>query len=191
VSRFGCVLVEHFDAAAVERCEPALREHPLAVVAAVVGEPNGERDRATAAKRSAAPTATVKTIIDANPGAREQGVRPRMTETEARARCPVLVTRPWVEESALSARHALLEAALALFREKTPGAREPVRLIGLAASGFGAQELLFSSPAEERGTRLEGAVDRVRERFGAAALKRGTVLASSRARKDRKGTEGG
>jgi protein ImuB len=101
VSRFGCVLVEHFDAAAVERCEPALRERPLAVVTA--GDPSGKRERAT-----------VHTVVDANAAARERGVRPPMTETAARARCPTLVTRPWVQESVLSARHALLEAALAV-----------------------------------------------------------------------------
>jgi len=37
-----------------------------------------------------------------------------MTETEARARCPMLVTRLRVEEHVASARHALLEAALAV-----------------------------------------------------------------------------
>jgi protein ImuB len=103
VSRFGCVLVEHFDAAAVERCEPALRERPLAVVTAGAGDPSGKRERST-----------LPTVVDANAAARDGGVRPSMTETEARARCPTLVTRPWVEESALSARHALLEAALAV-----------------------------------------------------------------------------
>ncbi len=127
-------------------------------------------------------------------------VASRLRRENLQARCVTLklryapfrtLTRRTTLQEPVRTTSALLEAALALFREKTPGAREPVRLIGLAASGFGAQELLFSSPAEERGTRLEGAVDRVRERFGAAALKRGTVLASSRARKDRKGTEGG
>jgi len=96
VSRFGCVLVEHFDAAAVERCEPALRESPLAII------------------NTSAPTEKIKTILEANAEAREQGVRPGMTETEARARCPMLVTRPWVEEYVVAARYALLEAALAV-----------------------------------------------------------------------------
>src|SRR5205809_435211 len=59
-------------------------------------------------------TARIMTTIEANTAAREQGVRPGMTETEARARCPMLLTRPWVEEYVASARHALLEAALAV-----------------------------------------------------------------------------
>jgi protein ImuB len=90
VSRFACVWVECFVAAAAERSEPALRAEPLAVLA---------------------PAPTVTRVIDANAAAREDGVRGGMTETEARARCPALVSRPFVEEHVRSARHALLEAA--------------------------------------------------------------------------------
>src|SRR2546427_198265 len=99
-------LVEHFDAAAIERCEPALRERPLAILNPRVDRPNVGRE--------GGPTARIMTTIEANTAAREQGVRPGMTETEARARCPMLLTRPWVEEYVASARHALLEAALAV-----------------------------------------------------------------------------
>jgi len=81
VSRFACILVEHFDAAAVERCEPALRERPLAILDPRVDRPNVGR-------AGGAPTARIMTTIEANAAAREQGVRPGMTETEARARCP-------------------------------------------------------------------------------------------------------
>src|SRR5207249_5126387 len=106
VSRFACVLVEHFDAAAIERCEPALRERPLVILNLRADRPNvgGEGGQ----------TASIMTTIEANTAAREQGVRPGMSETEARARCPMLLTRPWVEEYVASARHALLEAALAV-----------------------------------------------------------------------------
>jgi len=93
VSRFACVLVAHFAAAAVERCEPPLREQPLAVVTQ---------------------SANIKTLVDANAAARERHVRPGMTETEATARCPTLVTRPFIEEHVVAARHALLEAAMAV-----------------------------------------------------------------------------
>ena len=93
VSRFACVLVAHFAAAAVERCEPALREQPLAVLTQ---------------------TANIKILADANAAARERDVRSGMTETEAAARCPTLVTRSHIEEHVAAARHALLEAALAV-----------------------------------------------------------------------------
>jgi protein ImuB len=105
VSRFACVLVEHFDAAAVERGEPALRAQPLGVVNVRVDRPSA---------RDGAPAAKIAMIVEANVEARAQGVRPGMTEAEARARCPMLVTRPLIEEYVLSARHALLEAALAV-----------------------------------------------------------------------------
>ncbi|PYM47854.1 MAG: hypothetical protein DME14_13625 [Candidatus Rokuibacteriota bacterium] len=91
VSRFACLWVECFVAAAVERSEPALRAAPLAVVA---------------------PAPSVTRVVDANPAAREYGVRAGVTETEARARCPTLVSRPFVREHVAAARHALLEAAL-------------------------------------------------------------------------------
>ena len=114
MSRFACVLVEHFDAAAVERCEPALRERPLAILNPRIDRPNVGRAGAPTAAGTSVPAAKVMTTIEANTVAREQGVRPGMTETEARARCPMLITRPWVEEHVASARHALLEAALAV-----------------------------------------------------------------------------
>jgi protein ImuB len=91
MSRFACVWVDWFTAAAAERCEPALRERPLVILGVRV---------------------EIKRVIDANAAARAEGVRPGMTETEARARCPALVSRPWAEAPVASARHALLEAAL-------------------------------------------------------------------------------
>src|SRR5439155_40840 len=90
VSRFACLWIDAFVAAAAERSEPALRAEPLAVVA---------------------PAPTVTRVIDANAAAREYGVGGGMTETEARARCSALVSRPFVEGHVRSARHALLEAA--------------------------------------------------------------------------------
>src|SRR5438552_1616030 len=83
LSRLACVLVAHFAAAAVARCEPALREQPLAVVTQ---------------------SAHIKTLVDANAAARERNVRPGMTETEATARCPTLVTRPFIVEHVVAAR---------------------------------------------------------------------------------------
>ena len=90
MSRFACLWIDAFVAAAAERSEPALRAEPLAVVA---------------------PAPTVTRVIDANAAAREYGVGGGMTETEARARCSALVSRPFVEGHVRSARHALLEAA--------------------------------------------------------------------------------
>ena len=95
------MLVEYFDAAAVERGEPALRAEPLGVVNLHNLEARLGRkgpgpstacrahivDRASA-RRDGAPAAKIGMIVEANAEARAQGVRPGMTEAEARARCP-------------------------------------------------------------------------------------------------------
>ncbi|HET9490226.1 MAG TPA: DNA polymerase Y family protein [Methylomirabilota bacterium] len=91
--RVACVWVPFFAAAAAERGEPVLAERALAIV------------------RGAPP---VTRVVEANAIAREAGVRPRMTESEARARCPDLVCRALGEETLVSAQHALVEAALAV-----------------------------------------------------------------------------
>jgi protein ImuB len=91
--RVACLWVPFFAAAAAERCEPALVERPLAVVRG---------------------TPPVTRIVEANAAARERGVVPDLTEAQARARCPALVSRPWSEAQVASAREALLHAALAV-----------------------------------------------------------------------------
>ncbi len=93
VSRLACVRVEAFAAAALERSEPGLREQPLAVV---TGTPPATR------------------IVEANPRARAEGVRPGLTDAEAVVRCPTLVRRPVSTEAEAAARHALLDACLSV-----------------------------------------------------------------------------
>jgi len=91
VSRFACVEVPYFAAAVAERCEPALRERPVAVV---TGAP------------------PVTRVVEANAPARAHGVRPGITDAEAGARCPELVRRARMDEAVSAAHHALLEACL-------------------------------------------------------------------------------
>ena len=91
MSHFACAWVPFFAVAALERLEPALVDRPLVIV------------------RGAPPVARV---VEASAAAREHRIGPGMTEAEARARCPVLLARPWSDERVASARHALLDAAL-------------------------------------------------------------------------------
>jgi protein ImuB len=103
VTRYACVLVPHFAAAAAERAEPGLRERPLAIV-------------------TGAPPAT--RVVEANAAAREHGVMPGMPEAEGRTRCPVLALRPATPELIDSSRQALLQACLAVsprIEEAAPG----------------------------------------------------------------------
>src|SRR5207249_238044 len=90
VSRLACVRVPWFAAAAIVRCEPTLAERPLVVVQ---GTPPATR------------------VVEANAAARERSVAAGMTEAHARALCPKLVRRPFVEARLASAQHALLTAA--------------------------------------------------------------------------------
>jgi protein ImuB len=91
VSHFACACVPCFAAAAFERLEPALVDRPLVIT------------------RGVPPVARV---VEASAAAREHRIGPGMTEAEARARCPMLIVRPWSDERVASARHALLDAAL-------------------------------------------------------------------------------
>lgn len=103
MSLMACVWVPFFAAAAAERCEPALTERPLAIVR---GAPPASR------------------VVEANAVARAHKITPGITETEACARCSGLVRRAACESRVASARHALLEAALAVsprLEEAAPG----------------------------------------------------------------------
>jgi protein ImuB len=91
VSSLACVWVPFFAAAAAIRAEPALAERPLAIVRGALA---------------------VSRVVEANAAARERGVAPGMTDTEARARCPDLARRAFAAATVTSAQHALLEAAL-------------------------------------------------------------------------------
>ena len=93
VTRIACVRVEAFAAAAVERCEPGLREQPLAVVS------------------GAAPATRV---VEANAHARAAGVRPGLSDAEAGVRCPGLARRPVSPDAQAAAHHALLDACLSV-----------------------------------------------------------------------------
>jgi protein ImuB len=85
----ACVWVQAFAAAAAERAEPALREHPMAVVT---------------------DTAPATRVVEANEAARERGVRGGIAEAEAVARCPDLIRRPTSAACLDAARRALLDA---------------------------------------------------------------------------------
>jgi len=122
VSRMACVLVAGFAAAALERCDPALRERPLA---AVTGAPPATR------------------VVEANARGRADGIRPGLSDAEAVVRCPTLVRRPVSAEAEAAARHALLEACLSVsprIEDVEPGCVH-VELAGLARL-FGDDETI-------------------------------------------------
>lgn len=71
---------------------------------------------------------------------------------------------------------ALWEATLPLFDTWARDAFQPVRLIGMTATGLGAgggQLGLFDQPTAERRSRLDAAVDQINSKFGKASIHRG------------------
>jgi len=116
VSRLACVLVQGFAAAALERCEPALRELALA---AVTGAPPATR------------------VVETNARGRAEGIRPGLSDAEALVRCPTLVRRPVSLPAEAAARHALLDACLTVsprIEDVAPGCVH-VDLAGLTRRG--------------------------------------------------------
>jgi DNA polymerase-4 len=72
------------------------------------------------------------------------------------------------------------QTAARLLAERLPERRLLIRLLGVGVSNFEnpeqVQGLLFDDEAHERQSRLDEASDKLRERFGADALRRGSVL---------------
>jgi protein ImuB len=161
VSRFACVLVEHFETAAHERCEPRLRERPLAVVRG---------------------TSPATRVVEANREARAHGVVPGMTHAEAQARCPALVTRNASEERVAAARQALLEAALGVSPRLEDGGTGIVyvdiggldRLIGDARAV--ARQLFRGARAVGLSAAIGIAGTRTAARVAARVGSRGTIV---------------
>ena len=97
------------------------------------------------------------------------------------------VTRRRTLETATDLDAELYQAARALFREAFADVRRRnrgVRLIGIAATNLGvaAEADLFEPPQRQRLRDLTVAVDKVREKYGFAAVTPGAVLGAKRRR---------
>src|SRR5882672_11392714 len=153
MTRIACVRVEAFAAAAIERCEPGLREQPLAVVS------------------GAAPATRV---VEANAHARAAGVRPGLSDAEAGVRCPGLVRRPVSADAEAAARHALLEACLAVsprLEDAAPGVVH-VDLAGLRGLFGGDADIAARLRRQARAVGLEARVGIAATRAAAAVAAR-------------------
>jgi DNA polymerase-4 len=86
------------------------------------------------------------------------------------------ITRATTLPQPTDASGALRDAAAELFGEWSRRAFQPVRLIGVAAGKLTAarpQLALFPDAAEVRGRKLDAALDRIQDKFGSAAIRRG------------------
>ncbi len=107
---------------------------------------------------------------------RREGLRARWLTLKVRFAPFRTVTRRRTLAAPTDATAALLKAALALWEDVTDPT--PIRLIGVSASDFSGQLGLLSHEEGPRQQALDRAVDRVRGKFGAAALRRGSVIQS-------------
>jgi DNA polymerase-4 len=105
---------------------------------------------------------------------RRHGLKARCLQLKVRYAPFRTITRRRTLDGASGTTGVLLDAALGLL-EGLPAGEPPVRLLGVACSHFSGQGLLFGDGGP-RLRDLDVAVDAVRDRFGPAALRRGSVL---------------
>jgi DNA polymerase-4 len=103
---------------------------------------------------------------------RRHGLRARTITLKVRYAPFRTVTRRRTLDAPACATAAILQAVLDLFRPED----EPVRLLGVSASGFSAQASLFEAADGRRQEALDRAVDSARVRFGPAAVRRASAL---------------
>jgi len=87
------------------------------------------------------------------------------------------VTRSDTLGEATNVTQSLWEAAERIFRRWRARSAGPLRLLGMGASGLederAGQQLLFADPREEKLKKLDETVDRIRDRYGKNAVRRG------------------
>ncbi|MBN2127978.1 MAG: DNA polymerase IV [Sedimentisphaerales bacterium] len=87
------------------------------------------------------------------------------------------ITRSDTLCEATNVTQSLWEAAERIFRRWRARSAGPLRLLGMGASGLederAGQQLLFADPKEEKLKKLDEAVDRIRDRYGKNAVRRG------------------
>lgn len=110
---------------------------------------------------------------------RKHGLRTRIVTIKVRYAPFKTLTRRLTLSASTCTGADIKTAALALYRDKTPERGRPVRLIGVSTSGFSAQSALFEEGEAQRALALERAADAVRARYGAASLRRASVLRST------------
>ncbi len=114
---------------------------------------------------------------------RKAGVRARTVTIRVRFGDFETVTRQTTLAAPADTTSALGAAARALFERWCSESFQPVRLIGFSAGdlrGGGGQLGLFDDPGTARDSRLDEAMDAIRDRHGASAIRRGAGPAPPR-----------
>jgi DNA polymerase-4 len=106
---------------------------------------------------------------------RRQGLQGRTITVKIRYGDFETITRSATLDAATDATEMLWGATSALFDRWARGGYRPVRLIGMGVSHLetaSEQLQLFQEPGRERARRLDSAVDQIRDRYGADAIRR-------------------
>jgi DNA polymerase-4 len=111
---------------------------------------------------------------------RHEGVRGRTLELKIRSSDFRTKTRAQVLPEATNATDVLWQTAAALFERSLSRELLPVRLLGVGVtrltSDTAVQRDLFDGGVRERQGALDQAIDAIRGQFGAAAIRRGSLL---------------
>jgi len=108
---------------------------------------------------------------------RGHGLKARTVTLKVRDSTFKTLTRRRTLAAATCVTYTLLAQVFDLWENEVPR-REPIRLLGVSTSGFSAQAMLFDEPEEESRKEIDAAVDRVRNRYGKSALRRGSAMRS-------------
>ena len=111
---------------------------------------------------------------------RRHGLRGRTVHLKIRFADFSLITRSKTLAEPTDITDELWRAVDELLCHRLPAVHLPVRLVGMGVSGLDdtgqVQCLLFDQDDRQKQTRLDSVVDRLKERFGTDALRRGSSL---------------
>jgi DNA polymerase-4 len=113
---------------------------------------------------------------------RRHGLKGRTVELKVRFADFTTITRSQALAEPSDVTDELVQAAVTLLTTRLPAGHLPVRLLGMGMSGLQSrptQGLLFDVEARQKQRQLDEVADRIKERFGGAALGRASSLTNA------------
>ena len=119
---------------------------------------------------------------------RRHGLKGRTVELKVRFADFTTITRSQALAERSDVTEELAQAAVTLLTTRLPAGHLPVRLLGMGVSGLQSQPtqgLVFDAEERQKQRQLDDVADRIKERFGGAALGRASSMAKGERRKSR------
>ena len=120
---------------------------------------------------------------------RRHGLKGRTVELKVRFADFQTISRSQTLTEPTNVTDELWQAAVALLTKRLPAEHLPVRLLGMGVTGLESQPtqgLLFDDEERQKQRQLDSVADRIKERFGGAALGRASGLVNDARRKPRR-----